>query len=294
MTRSSAAQHVPSLDRDYQGRIIRDGEDRLIPPPHSWFGDEDEDEPCGHHSLDDTIHLHGREERKHSSDCSTEITIGHYASVKILPHSELAQISTIGAPGQAPSWRELSSQVLPAAAKELLSSSMRRIVHTARLSYAKGRWQRNYSDLGNPHTGYFRQDLTLPPFSSLPWIDRQLVQEWRTIGETGDDDEEAFQKARTLVPKALERTKWQKRDICRACRKPFGPTLLRHHCRLCGNSFCHEHSRQTHPLQHLGYDPHVPERVCLGCKHALLEQNLAERVAVSCPKTDVNRWSYSC
>jgi hypothetical protein len=40
-------------------------------------------------------------------------------------------------------------------------------------------------------------------------------------------------------------------------------------------------SRQTHPLLILGYDPLVPERVCLGCKQALLEQNLAERVAVS-------------
>jgi hypothetical protein len=211
-----------------------------------------------------------------------EATIEYQSEILIQPHPELGQISSIGAPRRAPSWKELSSQVLPAAAKELLSSSMRRILHTARLSYAKGRWHRNYSDLGNPSVGYFRKDLNLPPFSSLPWIDRQLVQEWRTIGETTEeDDEDDFEKARTLVPQTLQRPKWRKADICQTCRKPFGPTLLRHHCRLCGYSFCHSHSNQTHQLPHLGYDPMVPERVCLSCKAAVKEQNLAERVAVS-------------
>lgn len=283
-------QHV-SFDLDEQEEAS-DEEDRLIPPPQSWFGEEEEDEQqdfvAGNHG---TIQQDSEQQQQLSPDSpETTTATKQQSQIAILPHPELAQISAVGAPQKAPSWKELSSQVLPAAAKELLSSSMRRIVHTARLSYSKGRWHRNYSDLGNPHAGYFRQDLTLPPFSSLPWIDRQLVQEWRTIGEAGEDDEEDFENARTLVPQTFKRKKWQKADICNnsSCRKPFGPTLLRHHCRLCGNSFCHTHSPQTHPLPHLGYDPLVKERVCLGCKHALQEQNLAERVAVGCPSRYVH------
>lgn len=264
---------------------LLESEDQLLPPPHSWFG---EDEKLVHvekkvqtrenqqaSTIDDNKHARPRSEKENSIVSSSE-------DVSPLPQPRLSSISSVGAPTKAPSWRELSSQVLPAAAKELLSSSMRRVVHTACLSYAKGRWHRNYSEIGNPHAGYFRTDLTLPPFSSLPWIDRQLVQEWRTIGgEVEDDDECHFENARTLVPQPVPRPKWQRADICQTCRKPFGPTLLRHHCRLCGNSFCHPHSNQSHSLPHLGYDPHVPERVCLGCMHGLNQQQLAERLAVS-------------
>jgi hypothetical protein len=82
------------------------------------------------------------------------------------------------------------------------------------------------------------------------------------------------------VPQPHPRPVWQKADVCHACHKPFGPTLLRHHCRLCGKSYCHMHSSFSHKLPHLGYDPDVPERVCDGCKRRLVEQNLAERVAV--------------
>lgn len=279
MTRISVPRQKPSFSLDDQDEISEE-EDRLIPPPQSWFCGDNEDEQNAIRNRNDTIRRLGHEQPEFSH-CSPDAAISFEAQIAMIPHAQLSQISAVGAPQKAPSWRELSSQVLPAAAKELLSTSMRRIVHTARLSYARGRWQRNYSDLGNPHAGYFRQDLNLPSFSSLPWLDRQLVREWRTIGETGEDDEEDFQKARTLVPQITKREKWQKCDNCQACRRPFGPTLLRHHCRLCGQSFCHGHSCQTHPLPHLGYDPLVPERVCLGCKHALLEQNLAERVAVS-------------
>jgi hypothetical protein len=66
------------------------------------------------------------------------------------------QVWVVGAPRPAPSWQEFSSQVLPAAARELLTTSWYRLCYTAQLSYAKGRWQRQqYSDLGNQTSGYW-------------------------------------------------------------------------------------------------------------------------------------------
>ena len=107
-----------------------------------------------------------------------------------------ANMSTalVGAPYPSPSWKEISSQVLPSAARELLSSSLHRLCHTARLSYTlTTKWQSQYRELSNPLArGYFRESLkdssnnnntttTLPPFSSLPWMERQMVKEWRTF-----------------------------------------------------------------------------------------------------------------
>jgi hypothetical protein len=204
-------------------------------------------------------------------------------------------------PEPAPSFLELSSQVLPAAARELLSSSIHRVYHTARVSYASSRWRyRKYSDLNQTTSalGYYKVDVPfllpdLPPFSSLPWLERQLVQEWRTLRhddysvaakhegshqlEAHDDVEADFNLSRTLVPVLVQRPEWQKSDQCSACRRVFGPTRLRHHCRNCGRSFCHSHSAWEHSLPHLGYE--IPERVCEICKRRLDEQCLAERVA---------------
>ena len=229
-----------------------------------------------------------------------------------LDKTQPSQLSSVGTPQRAPSWRELSSQIVPAAAREILSTSVHRFLYTARISYAKGRWHRLYSDLGNPLAGYYRTPFNddnkanLPPFSTLPWVDRQLVREWRTIesfdgqrvpidqerngidpyndNDTNDDDchdDAQFNQARTLVPRPLSPPRWEKADYCHECRIPFGPTKLRHHCRMCGKSFCQSHSNQTHKLPHLGYDPNVPERVCLACKSLLEKQTMTERVAVS-------------
>eukprot|EP00547_Thalassionema_nitzschioides_P008274 CAMPEP_0194226710 /NCGR_PEP_ID=MMETSP0156-20130528/42393_1 /TAXON_ID=33649 /ORGANISM="Thalassionema nitzschioides, Strain L26-B" /LENGTH=1124 /DNA_ID=CAMNT_0038959155 /DNA_START=54 /DNA_END=3424 /DNA_ORIENTATION=- len=264
----TSEQQIPLLDIDNESGE----EDRIVPPPVAWFG-EDFHQGCHEEVPDQNDSI-----PKKVTSLETESNLQR--NITIQPHPQLTEISTIGIPQKAPSWKELSSQVLPAAASELLSSSMRRIVHTARLSYAKSRWHRKYSDIGNPMTGYYRKDLSLPPFSSLPWIDRQLVHEWRTIGNSaGDDDDDDFENARMLVPPPMQRPSWKNSDICEKCRKPFGPTLLRHHCRLCGSSFCHSHSNGTHKLPHLGYDSNVPERVCGDCKSALREQSLAERVA---------------
>jgi hypothetical protein len=200
----------------------------------------------------------------------------------------------VGNTRPSPSWKEISSQVLPAAAKELLSSSFRRLYYTAKISYARGRWHRKYSDMGQNAGGFSIASSStlelpphlseLPPFSSLSWIDRQLVREWRTyLPETPEDSMEnedfEFEQARTLVPSPIPRPVWKNADVCFSCHKPFGPVRLRHHCRSCGRSFCQDHSLSNHRLPHLGYDHDVPERVCDSCKRALEEQNLAERVA---------------
>ncbi|KAL3914459.1 MAG: hypothetical protein SGILL_006094, partial [Bacillariaceae sp.] len=189
-----------------------------------------------------------------------------------------------------------------------------------------GRWHRKYSDMGNTLVGVANVSGSLPllpehlseelpPFSSLSWIDRQLVREWRTYlpeqqdnvsagaspgagagsissttiyeedndndndnDEDHGDDLDDFEHARTLVPNIIPRPTWQKSDVCFECHQPFGPTRLRHHCRSCGCSFCHAHSTSTQRLPHLGYED-IPERVCDACKRTLEEQNLAERVA---------------
>ena len=246
---------------------------------------------------------------------------------------------------------------LPLAAGELVTSSLRRVVHSAKLVYSNRTWvgqYRQHSDLASGVGGYYRDDvvwdigsallaggrdtdgssesvsnnatidsqqsstsdpphISLPPFSSLPWIDRQLVKEWRTYdlsnlvdsatvasteesrlgehddkGDEGankmddddaDDDDHDYVSARTLIPAPLTRPPRENAKSCHYCDRPFGPTLHRHHCRLCGRSCCHPHSDATHSLPHLGYDPNVTERVCFRCKSILEERNLAERIA---------------
>lgn len=264
-----------SVGEDSLEECSEDENDELLPPPTSWF---EEDLPQNKTS---SLPPHS-----FTFDVSNQETSFSPSQI----HTDIPK-STVGAPHSAPSWKELSTHVLPAAAQELLSTSLRRVLHTARISYSRGRWSRRYSDMHNNAGGYFRLSSSvvneddLPPFSSLAWVDRQLVKEWRTVNWDNDEpeqeDEHDFEKARTLVPQPHARPVWQKADNCHACHKPFGPTLLRHHCRLCGKSYCHGHSSYSHKLPHLGYDPDVPERVCDGCKRRLVEHNLAERVAVS-------------
>jgi hypothetical protein len=277
--------------------------DQLVPPP--WFGESSEE-----------IVSDGDHSTTEARVDSIEMFPSPLLSVTLAEaHAEIKQqnSSPMAVVRGAPSWKEFSSKVLPAAAQELLSSSLRRVLHTARISYSRGRWHRRYSDLGQNAGGYFSTDTmlmapsssgnvgtALPRFSCLSWVDRQLVQEWRTVSfqrETesdqeieeedqddphpDDEEDDDFARARTLVPQPHPRPVWRKADVCHACHKPFGPTLLRHHCRLCGNSYCHRDSSWTHKLPHLGYEPDVPERVCDPCKRRLLEENLAERVAVS-------------
>jgi hypothetical protein len=274
-------------------------EQQLMPPPSSWFSEEKEiivDQQTTRTDVDPP--------REESATAPDDESLPHDLPSHIstftdpleeesairagqLPVTILQQNPIVAKTHPSPSWKEISSQVLPAAARELLSSSLRRIFYTARVGYQKGRWHKKYSDIGSNLGGFSSAGLELsqdlPPFSSLPWVDRQLVKEWRTynLDEQQEEDGEDldFDQARTLVPTPYQRPKWQKQEVCHDCHKPFGPTRLRHHCRLCGNSFCQSHSSRSHSLPHLGYDPEVPERVCDSCKRLLRDQNLAERVA---------------
>ncbi|KAI8975163.1 hypothetical protein BDF20DRAFT_914129 [Mycotypha africana] len=51
---------------------------------------------------------------------------------------------------------------------------------------------------------------------------------------------------------------------CSSCNASFGPLKRRHHCRSCGNIFCHDCSSKSVPLPQLGYGTKAV-RVCNGC-----------------------------
>lgn len=303
---------------------VESEDEPFVPPPTSWFENSGNSwrDPTGTIEIPSTNEVEFATCSSITKEHPGSITDGMHAAtvdmespvrsastssssgaVPIPMHgtiaSQYAQLQAVGNTHPSPSWKEISSQVLPAAARELLTSSWRRIYHSARLSYSKGRWHRKYSDMGSNMGGIHLggssnlpfAESQLPTFSSLTWVDRQLVREWRTYlpeddtnyhnSETSelDDADNDFARARAFVPNPFPRPKWHKSDVCHQCHKPFGPTRLRHHCRTCGHSFCQPHSSLTHKLPHLGYDPEVPERVCDECKRALEEQNLAERVA---------------
>ena len=201
------------------------------------------------------------------------------------------------------------STTLPMAARELVQTSLRTIVYHARISYAaRGLRHHRNSDIGNS-SGYIRpseaqnennrgdkiyeQNVNLqtiledqddlPPFSSLSWVDRQLVAEWRTLpikssfltsfpkqvtkphrpsnealNEASIDTALAdadYELARLLIPKPISCPARAMSDRCQTCQKVFSRVRNRHHCRLCGGSFCHDHSNCSHLLPHLDYDP---------------------------------------
>lgn len=201
--------------------------------------------------------------------------------------------------------------ILPLAAQELIRTSLSQTIYYARVAYSKREFKYpQNSDMGAA-SGYqfvhmcpevtssdstaISEDIKirLPPFSSLSWIDRQLVKEWRTISynttsamkdnnspdNDDNDDDNDYELARILHPQPLTKTKFANSPKCHTCSRIFDVTLKRHHCRLCRKSFCHSHSYYSHSLPHLGYDPNVNERVCNSCKFLLEERNLAERVS---------------
>ncbi|POM68362.1 Myosin-like protein [Phytophthora palmivora] len=58
--------------------------------------------------------------------------------------------------------------------------------------------------------------------------------------------------------------KWARSTNCYECDESFNLFVRRHHCRMCGNSFCHEHSSRRVSVFGIGFDDE-PVRVCDNC-----------------------------
>ena len=221
---------------------------------------------------------------------------------------------------------ETLSQTLPKLLHECSSSAIQKSIHKIRLEYNRVGPKKylRATDIGSvggyycpPADNSFFSDFqgsvalgkgrddnidwmwmdgTEIRFATLPWIERQLVSEWRTYDWTHgsnfitseneeleyDDnehvDEGEYERARTLAPRPLPKPQWEMAPSCYSCNRPFSATLHRHHCRRCGHSFCSAHSSHSHRLPHLGFDGDVAERVCKKCKVVLDSRDLEERV----------------
>lgn len=218
------------------------------------------------------------------------------------------------------------SQTLPKLLHECSSSAIQKSIHKIRLEYNR-LGPKKYiraTDIGSvggyycPPTGdsffadfqesvalgkgrddhldWMWMDGTEVRFTTLPWIERQLVNEWRTFDwtvslkssisevedleydENDDVDVGEYERARTLAPRPLPQPEWELASSCYSCNRSFNATLHRHHCRRCGHSYCGAHSSHSHRLPHLGFDGEVAERVCKRCKVVLDSRDLEERV----------------
>ncbi|KAL0278626.1 UNVERIFIED_CONTAM: hypothetical protein PYX00_000394 [Menopon gallinae] len=56
---------------------------------------------------------------------------------------------------------------------------------------------------------------------------------------------------------------WVNADVCHRCRVGFSVVMRKHHCRACGNVFCHQCSSKQTRIPKLGFEKEV--RVCEAC-----------------------------
>ncbi|OQR89543.1 myosin-like protein, partial [Achlya hypogyna] len=87
-----------------------------------------------------------------------------------------------------------------------------------------------------------------------------------STASTASDLVEARRPPRRLTYHVRDITKWARAAACFECKSEFTWFTRRHHCRLCGNSFCHEHSNRRACLIGAGSDDDTePVRVCDMC-----------------------------
>ncbi|XP_063696847.1 hepatocyte growth factor-regulated tyrosine kinase substrate [Culicoides brevitarsis] len=77
---------------------------------------------------------------------------------------------------------------------------------------------------------------------------------------------------------------WADGECCHRCRVAFGVLQRKHHCRNCGQVFCHQCSSKTSTLPKYGFEKEV--RVCEGCYIALQRGTFAPTTASKSTKDD--------
>ncbi|KAI8854169.1 hypothetical protein BC829DRAFT_380470 [Chytridium lagenaria] len=74
-------------------------------------------------------------------------------------------------------------------------------------------------------------------------------------------------EASSIMIDTLTAPEWTHSEICMRCRTQFTTFNRKHHCRNCGQTFCHACSSRTLPLPSLGITQEV--RVCDSCHYKL-------------------------
>lgn len=245
-------------------------------------------------------------------ECSSSTLTKSYRTIRLeyarmIPHQRYLRATEIGSVGGYFRPELVLSDVMEGNDKHEIENSGSN-VRSERNGKLIGDLTDNFVAMGkgrDDRLDWMWMDGTEVRFSTLPWIERQLVHEWRTYQwttnnsssgideeeeqyksneeddgnsetknddsdpnkfgatrtniESGndtneliakrhqntgncesedDDDEEMdnldlgdYERARTLAPRPLPRPEWEHATSCYLCRRMFGPTLHRHHCR---------------------------------------------------------------
>jgi len=89
---------------------------------------------------------------------------------------------------------------------------------------------------------------------------------------TDGQEDPQYHLAQLFCPPAF-----QERNACYKCHGKFGVIRYRHHCRACGESYCHYDSRWKWEMPNHGFN--IPVRVCRACCAVLSREARADRVA---------------
>ncbi|TDH68931.1 hypothetical protein CCR75_004318 [Bremia lactucae] len=162
-------------------------------------------------------------------------------------------------------------------------------LHTSRKSHVMSlssstRLTRTSSSASMPSFSSFPLNEACPTFPSLPLSESQLSvgsssnDYGRRVGSnslkfpstpTSSNASSSYQGHPPLAPAHFGRSmprivKWARSANCYECDESFSIFARRHHCRMCGNSFCHEHSSRRLSVFGIGFDDE-PVRVCDNC-----------------------------